>query len=176
MSKKDKKKEEKEENTSSEKSSGAKEEKKVVEEEAEALAEESTTAIPEEEDLEEEGISLPFPRATIVNMLRQHLDQGKQIKGQVKVEMNLWLGKIVERIAKKMNEHPYTYVDGSMFWEAIESYESLAEIEKEKERLIKEMEVIKAACDVLINEVDRKFVLRKSFAHKYGSEEERKKK
>ncbi len=92
-------------------------------------------------------------------MLRKHLDKGKQIKGQVKDEMNIWLGKIVERIAAKMNSHPYTYVDGSMFRQAIETYESLEDIEKERERIIKQLEAVKAACDVLINEVDRKFRL-----------------
>ncbi|MEW6295071.1 MAG: hypothetical protein AB1467_02105 [Candidatus Diapherotrites archaeon] len=147
-------------------------EEKKVEEEAEAMAETAPEALPEvpEEEEEELGIELPFPKATIVNMLRQHLDKGKQIKGQVKVEMNLWLGKMVERIAKKMNDHPYTYVDGSMFWDAIELYENVAEIEKEKERIIKELESIKAACDVLISEVDRKFVIRKTFMHELSNE------
>lgn len=115
------------------------------------------------EEIEESGeevdeSKLPFPRATIVNMLRKHLDKGKQIKGQVKDEMNLWLGKMVERIAQKMNSHPYSYVDGSMLREAVESYENIQDIEIEKERIIKQLEVVKAACDVLINEVDRKFV------------------
>ena len=100
---------------------------------------------------------LPFPRATIVNMLRKNLSSGKQIKGQVKDEMNIWLGKMVERIAKKMDSHPYTHVDGGMLREAIEPYETVQDIEKEKERIIKQLESVKAACDVLINEVDRKF-------------------
>ncbi len=148
-----------------------KEEKKEIEAQAEELAEESDTVIPEDiDDDDVDDLNLPFPKATIVNMLRKNLDKGKQIKGQVKVEMNLWLGKMVERIAKKMNSHPYTYVDGSMFWDAIETYENVTEIEKEKERLIKEMETIKAACDVLISEVDRKFVLRKTFVNKYTEE------
>ena len=148
-----------------------KEEKKELEAQAEELAEESDTVIPEDiDDDDVDDLNLPFPKATIVNMLRKNLDKGKQIKGQVKVEMNLWLGKMVERIAKKMNSHPYTYVDGSMFWDAIETYENVTEIEKEKERLIKEMETIKAACDVLISEVDRKFVLRKTFVNKYTEE------
>ncbi|MBI2598480.1 MAG: hypothetical protein HYW50_04760 [Candidatus Diapherotrites archaeon] len=111
---------------------------------------------PEEGEVDES--KLPFPRATIVNMLRKQLSTGKQIKGQVKDEMNIWLAKMVERIAKKMDAHPYTYVDGSMFREAIEPYENIQDIEREKERIIKQLEVIKAACDVLISEVDRKFV------------------
>lgn len=110
----------------------------------------------DEEELPQE--KLPFPKATIVNMLRKNLSKGKQIKGQVKNEMNIWLAKMVERIAKKMDAHPYTYVDGSMFRESIEPYENIMDIEKEKERIIKQLEAIKAACDVLINEVDRKFI------------------
>ena len=115
----------------------------------------------EEIEESEEEVSedkLPFPRATIVNMLRKHISKGKQIKGQVKDEMNVWLGKMVERIAEKMDEHPYTYVDGGMLREAIEPYENIQDIEKEKERIIKQLESIKAACDVLILEVDRKFI------------------
>jgi len=111
----------------------------------------------EDEEIVDES-KLPFPRATIVNMLRKHLTSGKQIKGQVKNEMNIWLGKMVERIAEKMNNYPYTYVDGSMLREAIEPYENIQDIDKEKERIIKQLESIKAACDVLILEVDRKFV------------------
>lgn len=121
----------------------------------EELAQQAVETI-EEPEIDES--KLPFPRATIVNMLRKHLTPGKQIKGQVKDQMNIWLAKIVERIAKKMDSHPYTYVDGAMLRDAVESYENLQDIEKEKERIIKQLESIKAACDVLINEVDRKFV------------------
>jgi hypothetical protein len=44
-----------------------------------------------------------------------------------------------------------------MFHEAIETFESVSEIEKEKERIIKQLESIKVACDILISEVERKF-------------------
>ncbi|MFH1239927.1 MAG: hypothetical protein V1672_01815 [Candidatus Diapherotrites archaeon] len=112
----------------------------------------------EEEGLVDES-KLPFPRATIVNMMRKHLSPGKQIKGQVKDEMNIWLGKMVERISKKMDSYPYTYVDYSMFKEAVETYEKVQDIELEKERIIKYLEKIKADCDSLAREVDRKFQL-----------------
>ncbi len=110
-----------------------------------------------EEEVENDRDDLPFPKATIINMLRKHLSSGKQIKGQVKDEMNLWLGKMVKRIAKKMDSHPYAYVDGGMLRDAIEPYETVQEIELEKERIVKQLESIKAACDILISEVDRKF-------------------
>lgn len=132
--------------------------KVLPKEEVKDVAEQAVVSPAEEE--EDDSIpesELPFPRATIVNMLRQHLDKGKQIKGQVKTEMNIWLGKMVKRVAEKMNSQPYSYVDGSMFREAVETYENVQDIEKEKERIIKQLESVKAACDVLINEVDRKF-------------------
>lgn len=113
--------------------------------------------------VEDEGVmeesKLPFPRATVVNMMRQYLEDGKQIKGQVKDEMNLFLGKMVEQITKKMNAHPYTYLDYGMFREAIEPYERMKDVELEKEHIIKRLEAVKSDCDVLIREVDRKFKL-----------------
>ncbi len=112
----------------------------------------------EEEGTIEES-KLPFPRATVTNMMRQYLDDGKQIKGQVKDEMNIWLGKMVERIALKMNAHPYTYIDYGMFKEAVEPYEKIQDVEMEKEHIIKQLEAVKSQCDVLIREVDRKFTL-----------------
>lgn len=114
--------------------------------------------IPGEEAVLVDDERLPFPNARVVTLVRKSLDKGKIIKGQVKVELNQWLGKMVERVGKKMNEYPYATVDGSMLREAIEPYENIQDIEHEKERIIKQLESIKAACDVLISEVDRKFV------------------
>lgn len=108
-------------------------------------------------DVYKEGDDLPFPRATIVNKLRESISKNKQIKSNVKDGLNVWLGKMVERVAKKLNGNPYSYVDGAMFREAIEPYESVSEIELEKIRIVKQLEAIKLGCDVLISEVDRKF-------------------
>ncbi|MBI4053289.1 MAG: hypothetical protein HY394_04585 [Candidatus Diapherotrites archaeon] len=132
--------------------------KEIVEGELKA-EEQAAEASGEEDEGTVDESKLPFPRATIVNMMRKHLSQGKQIKGQVKDEMNIWLGKMVERIAKKMDAYPYTYVDYSMFREAVETYEKVQDIELEKERIIKYLEKIKADCDSLAREVDRKFEL-----------------
>ena len=132
----------------------ADEHKKKIEENPQ----EETPVGSEEEGTIEES-KLPFPRATVTNMMRQYLDEGKQIKGVVKDEMNIWLGKMVERIAQKMNAHPYSYVDYQMFKEAVEPYEKIQDVELEKEHIIKQLEAVKSQCDVLIREVDRKFTL-----------------
>ncbi|MFA5357504.1 MAG: hypothetical protein WC308_01120 [archaeon] len=100
---------------------------------------------------------LPFPKATITNKLRPHLDSGKTIKGPVKKGLNLWLGKVVSRVAKKMDSYPYAYIDRSMFKESVETYEAVGEIELEKERIIQQMESMKTVCNLLVMEIDRRF-------------------
>jgi hypothetical protein len=107
--------------------------------------------------LDQEG--LPFPKATITNKLRKHLSDGKTIKGPVKRGLNVWMGGIVERVSKKMDSYPYPYIDRSMFKEATEPYEAVAEIELEKERIIQQMESMKTICDLLVLEIERKFKL-----------------
>lgn len=102
---------------------------------------------------------LPFPKATITNKIRAHLGNDKTIKGPVKKGLNIWLGKMVERVSKKMDAHSYSYIDRSMFKEAIEPYDAVSEIELEKERIIQQMDSIKIACDLLKMEIERKFKL-----------------
>jgi len=109
----------------------------------------------EAEKAEEE--KLPFPRATVTNMIRQYLDPGKQIKGRVKVEMNKWLGHMVEKISKEMNSYPYTYVDYSMFQDAVDKYTKLEEIAEERDRILKYLAKIKSDCEFLEKEVEKKF-------------------
>ena len=122
--------------------------------------EESTEDISEKEDTEiseEEDNKLPFPNARVVRLMRSSLDPHKQIKAIVKKEMNLWLGRLVELVCKKMNAFDYSYVDYGMFKQAIETFENIQTIELEKMRIIKNLEKIKADCDVLVNEVETKF-------------------
>ncbi len=102
---------------------------------------------------------LPFPKATITNKLRKSLDSGKTIKGPVKKGLNVWLGRVVARVSKKMDSYSYPYIDRSMFKDAIEPYEAISEIELEKERIIQQMESMKTACAILTSEIERKFKL-----------------
>ena len=124
--------------------------------ETETVDEEITDAV-EDEDIELDDNKLPFPNATVVRLMRKNLDKHKQIKGIVKKEMNLFLGRIVETICKKMNGQEYSYVDYGMFKQAIETFENIQSIELEKIRIIKNLEKIKAECDILIDDVERKF-------------------
>ena len=100
---------------------------------------------------------LPFPRATVTNMIRKHVGPGKQIKGRVKVEMNKWLGHMVEKISQEMGSYPYTYVDYSMFQDAVDKYTKLEEIADERDRILKYLAKIKSDCEFLEQEVKKKF-------------------
>jgi len=100
---------------------------------------------------------LPLPTAPVVRLMRKHLDKDKIIKKQVKDEMIKWLGEMCEKVTKKMNEKPYTTVDLIMFKEAIQVYNDVEEMEKEKTRILANLEKIKQDCDALIRDLDKKF-------------------
>ncbi len=117
---------------------------------------EATESTSEDEELEKDD-KLPFPNARVVRLMRESLDNHKQIKSIVKKEMNLFLGSIVKTICRKMNDFEYSYVDYGMFKQSIETFENIQTIELEKIRIIKALDKIKADCDVLTNDVERKF-------------------
>jgi DNA-directed RNA polymerase subunit L len=100
---------------------------------------------------------LPFPTAPIVRLMKEHLDKDKLIKREVKEGINKWLGEMCEKVTKKMNEKPYTTVDLHTFKEAIQIYNDVEEMEKEKQRVVANLEKIKQDCDSLIRDLSRKF-------------------
>ena len=118
-------------------------EKDLENTETEVVEEEVIDAV-EDEGIELDDNKLPFPNATVVRLMRKNLDKHKQIKGIVKKEMNLFLGRIVETICKKMNSYEYTSVDYGMFKQSVETFENIQSIELEKIRIIKNLEKIKA--------------------------------
>ena len=126
-----------------------------VNEKVEELKE--STDAQEDEELDVDDEKLPFPNARVVRLMRESLDPNKQIKSIVKKEMNIFLGNIVKTICKKMNDFDYSYVDYGMFKQAIETFENIKTIELEKIRLIKTLDKIKSDCDVVIDDIDRKF-------------------
>ena len=135
------------------------------EEDDEVLEEtQETTQVDDESDSDEVSTSdsseqiaddkLPFPRATITKLVRKSVSKGKQIKGTVKDEMNLWVNNLVEKIVKKMNSQPYTFVNYDMLRDSVAPYEDMQGINKQREDLIKKIESIRVECDLVINAVD----------------------
>jgi len=112
---------------------------------------------PVEEEVDEEKSNLPFPMAPIVRVMKSNLDTHKLIRKQVKEQMNLWLAKICSEVSKEMNISPYPTVDVPLFRQAIQKYENVEELKREKERIVVAMQKIKLDCDSLIRDLGHKF-------------------
>ena len=110
-----------------------------------------------QEKSKEKPEGLPLPMAPVVRIMRQNLDKDKIIKKRVKEEMNKWLGRMCAKASKKINEKPYATVSLEDFKEAIEKYNDVDEMEKEKARIVANLRKIIEDCDRLIRDLDRRF-------------------
>jgi hypothetical protein len=86
---------------------------------------------------------LAFPEAAIVRIMKKHLDNEKMIKKDVKVAMNKWLEKMCATVSKQMNKFPYVMMNINEFKEGTRIFESLAEFESEKNRILSHMDAMK---------------------------------
>lgn len=127
------------------------------EQEEEELKEEE---LEEEEGEEEEEEGLPFAKAEVVRLMKQHLDSDKMIRERVKVEMNRFLGDVLEKVCKQLNEYPYTTIEYEMLKESIYPYKNVERINEEKERILKHLDAIKADCDALSLDVRKTLKLK----------------
>jgi hypothetical protein len=106
---------------------------------------------------EEEG-KFAFPMAPIVRLMKAELDDDKMIRRRVKEGMNQWLERVCKKVAQRMNQSEYTMVEIDDFKTAIEPFEMVDDVEKERQRIVATLEKIKQDCDSLIMDVNRKFI------------------
>lgn len=106
---------------------------------------------------EEQKEELPFPKATVVRLIRKNLDENKMIRKRVKREMNKWLGEMCAKASDKMNESRYTYISYEDFRKATKIFNDLGEMKKEKNRIVAHLEKIKEDCNSLIRDLNKKF-------------------
>jgi len=66
----------------------------------------------EGQPIEDEG--LPFAKAEVVRLMKKNLDKDKMIRERVKVEMNKFLGEVLERVCEQLNDYPYTTIEYEM--------------------------------------------------------------
>lgn len=118
--------------------------------------EEKTTEEPIEED-DEDDDSLPFPNARVVRIMRNVIGNEKQIRSEVKKEMNIWLGSLLKKVAKEMSNTQYGSVGLADFKRATKPYDQIEDILKDEERLLLSLEKIKSDSDHVIREMQRFF-------------------
>ena len=113
-----------------------------------------------QEETQGEVEDLPFAKAEVVRLMKQNLDSDKMIRERVKVEMNKFLGEVLEKVCKQLNEYPYTTIEYEMLKESIYPYKNVERINEEKERILKHLDAIKADCDALSLDVRRTLKLK----------------
>lgn len=129
-------------------------------EESTETVEDSEDILGDEEVTEEEGEDLPFAKAEVVRLMKKNLDKDKMIRERVKVEMNKFLGEVLERVCEQLNDYPYTTIEYEMLKESIYPYTNIKRINEEKFRILKHLEAIKADCDALSLDVKKSLKLK----------------
>jgi hypothetical protein len=126
------------------------------------LAEDQEGELAEEEESaeDEESLGLPFAKAEVVRLMKQNLDSDKMIRERVKIEMNNFLGEVLERVCEQLNEYPYTTIEYEMLKESIYPYKNIERINEEKKRILMHLEAIKADCDALSMDVKKSLRLK----------------
>ncbi|RAP51354.1 MAG: hypothetical protein BZ133_03325 [Methanosphaera sp. SHI613] len=107
----------------------------------------------ESEEYTEDDEKLPFAKAEVVRLMKEHLDDDKMIRERVKVEMNKFLGEVLANVCKQLNEYPYSTVEYEMLKESTYPYTNIERINEEKIRILKHLDAIKADCDALSMDV-----------------------
>ena len=145
--------------------SGAKEESSKMpkmEEVAEAVAKrEEASEVIEAEELEKEEPGLPLPMAPVVRLVKAQVGE-KMISSKVKIAMNTFLGEVAAAVAKEMGQTRYPMVEMDDFLRATKPYTYAKELQAEKERVVKELEIMRSQIDSLIKEFQRKFAIPKA--------------
>ena len=103
--------------------------------------------------IENEEMNLPFARAEVVRLMKENLDDDKMIRERVKVEMNLFLFRVLKQVCGQLNSYPYTTIEYDMLKECLYPYENITRINQEKERILLHLDAIKSDCDVLHSDV-----------------------
>lgn len=115
----------------------------------------------EAEELERQAPGLPLPMAPVVRLAKSQIGE-KMISSKVKIALNNFLGEVGRAVAKEMGQTRYPMVEMDDFLRATKPYSYAKEMHAEKERVVKELELMRAQIDSLIKEFQRKFAIPKA--------------
>jgi len=110
-----------------------------------------------EVEVEEDDEGLPFPRARIVNLMRDEIGGAKQIRSEVKDAMNLWLGNLLKNISREMGNTQFGSVGMADFQRATKPYDMIGDIVEDEERLKISAQKLKMDSEHIIREFERFF-------------------
>ncbi len=96
---------------------------------------------PEEQESELAG--LPFPHSRVKEIIKSKQKEGVLIKKRAAIELNLWLGKMAEKVAEEVAKSDRAYVSAEDIWRITRKFDSVDMIEEEKKRIDAHLEAIK---------------------------------
>lgn len=101
----------------------------------------------------EEIKKLPFAYAEVNRLMKKYLDKDKQVEKRVKIELNKFLGRVLETVCTNLNNYPYATVRYDMLKESIYVYDKLPRITDERERLLKTLDMMESTIGVMKQDI-----------------------
>ncbi len=125
-----------------------------MDEEAEKIESTETGETEEKEIPPEEEEKLPFPTARVVKIIKENLSKPHQIRAEVKIAANEFLGEILSDIAKEMDKEEVFTLNLEHFNRAIRKYKMIDYQRKRIEKIKKLLEKQKAEIDEIISAIE----------------------
>ena len=123
----------------------------MVEEE---LEKEALGPVEGEELPPEEEEKLPFPTARVVRIIKENMAKPHQIRAEVKVAANEFLGDILKDIAREMDKEEIFTLNTEHFNKAVKKYKMIEYQQKRIDRVKKLLEKQRAEIDEVVTEID----------------------
>ena len=112
------------------------------------------------EEMDQQAIeaehNLIFPLAPIVREIKRHAE-GKMVSSKVKIATNMFLSQILTLVSKEMANTRYAMIEMDDFRRATLPYTFVKQLDKEKDRIIIDMEKMRMDWESKIEEFKRKF-------------------
>lgn len=122
----------------------------MVDENIDAVAAEAEEAElpPEEEE------RLPFPTARVVRIIKENMSKPHQIRAEVKLAANEFMGEVLKDIAREMDKEEVFTLNTEHFNKAVKKYKMIEYQQKRIDRIKKLLEKQRAEIDEVITEID----------------------
>lgn len=108
----------------------------------------------EEELPPEEEEKLPFPTARVVRIIKENLIKPHQLRAEVKVAANEFLGDILKDVAREMDKEEVFTLNTEHFNKAIKKYKMIEWQQKRIDRIKKLLEKQRAEIDEVTAEIE----------------------
>lgn len=108
-----------------------------------------------ENEQDSELANLPFPHSRVRDIIRSKQKEGVLIKKMAAIELNLWLGKMAEKVSEEVAKSNRAYVSADDIRKITRKFESVELIISEKKRINAHIDAIKQDLNRLQEDLDR---------------------